>query len=128
MLLGAEVSHLRFVPPDFARGEDIIDSLGALGAGASTTSQITKESSGGSSKGSATSSTYANNIIYQNLSPLEQSVLDVMDIYPISATQIAGLLEKKGTSEPVSVILQTLTMMQINGVIESQGSYYIKKL
>ena len=108
--------------------EDIIDSLGALGAGASTTSQITKESSGGSSKGSATSSTYANSIIYQNLSPLEQSVLEVMDIYPISATQIAGLLEKKGTSEPVSVILQTLTMMQINGVIESQGSYYIKKL
>ena len=107
--------------------DDIIDSLGALGAGISS-SAIMKESSGNASKGNTTSSTFANNIKYQNLSPLEQNVIDVMDIYPISATQIAQLLEKKGITEPVSVILQTLTIMQINGHIESQGSYYIKKI
>ena len=62
----------------------------------------------------------------KNLSPLEKSILEVMDIYPLSAIQITGLLEKKSVSEPVSVILQTLTMMQINGLIENRGSYYVK--
>jgi DNA processing protein len=68
------------------------------------------------------------NVRYQSLSPLEKSVLDAMDIYPISASEIAEKLEKSNIKEPVSVILQTLTMMQISGLIENQGSYYIKKI
>ncbi len=64
----------------------------------------------------------------ENLSPLENAILNVMDIYPISATQIAQLLEKSGITEPVNVILSALTMMQLNGLIKSQGSYYIKTL
>ena len=64
----------------------------------------------------------------KNLSPLENAILNVMDIYPISATQIAQLLEKSGITEPVNVILSALTMMQLNGLIKSQGSYYIKTL
>lgn len=72
--------------------------------------------------------TSAYNVNCQNLSPLEKSVLGVMDIYPISASEIAEKLAKDNIKEPVSVILQTLTMMQINGLIESQGSYYIKKI
>jgi DNA processing protein len=68
------------------------------------------------------------NVRYQSLSPLEKSVLDAMDIYPISASEIAEKLEKDNIKEPVSVILQTLTMMQISGLIENQGSYYIKKI
>jgi DNA processing protein len=59
---------------------------------------------------------------------LEKSVLDAMDIYPISASEIAEKLEKDNIKEPVSVILHTLTMMQISGLIENQGSYYIKKI
>jgi DNA processing protein len=68
------------------------------------------------------------NVRYQSLSPLEKSVLDAMDIYPISASEIAEKLEKDNIKEPVSVILQTLTMMQISGLIENQGSYYTKKI
>ena len=64
----------------------------------------------------------------ENLSPLENAILNVMDIYPISATQIAQLLEKSGITEPVNVILSALTMMQLKGLIKSQGSYYIKTL
>ncbi|SHH45447.1 DNA processing protein [Butyrivibrio fibrisolvens DSM 3071] len=66
--------------------------------------------------------------VEENLSPLENAILNVMDIYPISATQIAQLLEKSGITEPVNVILSALTMMQLNGLIKSQGSYYIKTL
>ena len=59
---------------------------------------------------------------------MEKSVLDAMDIYPISASEIAEKHKKNNIKEPVSVILQTLTMMQISGLIENQGSYYIKKI
>lgn len=87
--------------------EDIISSLGSIPL---------KSSEGSFSKE------------IRNLSPLEKSVLEAMDIYPISATQIAQRLENGNIKEPVSVILQTLTMMQIEGLIESQGSYYVKKI
>lgn len=108
--------------------DDIIDSLVAIRAGLSPSSGITEKSAINATDEHSLASTHINNAKFKNLSPLERSVLDVMDIYPISATQIAQLLEKKGVTEPVSVILQTLTMMQISGLIESQGSYYIKKI
>ncbi|MCR5770527.1 MAG: DNA-processing protein DprA [Butyrivibrio sp.] len=95
--------------------DDIIQSLGDI---------VTKPIPGSSNEPSGSNSYNS----FKNLSPLEKNVLDVMDIYPMSATQIAELLEKNKIKEPVSVILQTLTMMQINGFIESKGSYYVKKV
>ncbi|WP_026508673.1 DNA-processing protein DprA [Butyrivibrio sp. MC2013] len=61
-----------------------------------------------------------------HLTDMEKAVLSVMDIYPMSSSQILEKLSLSGINCKASELLPLLTMMQLKGYISPQGSYYIK--
>jgi len=62
------------------------------------------------------------------LNDMERAILDVIDIYPLSSSSIIEKLTQKGLDYQTRDILTTLTMMNIKGLIKSEGNYYSKKM
>jgi DNA processing protein len=61
------------------------------------------------------------------LNETEKTILECMDVFPMSSSQIIEAVEAKGLSETPAQLLPALTMMQLKGLIEADGTYYIKK-
>ncbi len=63
-----------------------------------------------------------------NLPPLEQMIMNLLDVNPISSSQIIDGVITQDSSLKASDIMSTLTILCIKGIVFQEGNYYRKIL